>query len=106
MVSRSRGQSSMAAQRIAFSTISGFYNVQKNASGTNYPWLTQYGWDSFIAGIPHPTAIVFAFGSQWLDAKAPNTTITNYSQKLTMRVSRSGTRKKAAKTNAIGAAWT
>lgn len=71
--------------RIAFSTISGFWNVQKNATGTNYPWLTQYGWDSFISGIPHPTAIVFAFGSAWLDATAPNSTICNYSQKFSMK---------------------
>lgn len=70
--------------RISFSTISGFYNVQKNATGTNYPWLTQYGWDSFIAGIPHPTAIVFSFGSAWLDSSATNKTISNYTQKVSM----------------------
>ena len=71
--------------RIAFSTISGFYNVQKNASGTNYPWLTQYGWDSFIAGIPHPTAIVFGFGDEWLDADVNNETVSNFRQRLSMR---------------------
>ncbi|KAH8669175.1 glycosyl hydrolase family 65 central catalytic domain-containing protein [Xylariales sp. PMI_506] len=71
--------------RIAFSSISGFYNVQENATGTNYPWLGQYGWDSFIAGIPHPTAIIFAFGQDWLDATASNTTISNYAQKVSFK---------------------
>ncbi|UNI19507.1 Alpha,alpha-trehalase [Purpureocillium takamizusanense] len=71
--------------RIAFATISGFYNVQKNASGTNYPWLTQYGWDSFIAGIPHPTAVVFGFGDEWLDADVSNETVSGFRQRLSMR---------------------
>ncbi|KYK57412.1 putative acid trehalase protein [Drechmeria coniospora] len=70
--------------RISFSTISGFYNIQKNATGTNYPWLGQYGWDSFIAGIPHPTAIVFSFGSVYLDSTVSNETIFNYTQTLSM----------------------
>jgi trehalose/maltose hydrolase-like predicted phosphorylase len=65
--------------RIAFSTISGFYNVQPNGTGTNYPWLNQYGWESFIAGIPHPTAIQFAFGDSYLDAKVANTSLSNFS---------------------------
>jgi trehalose/maltose hydrolase-like predicted phosphorylase len=69
--------------RIAFSTISGFYDIQPNGTGTNYPWLNQYGWESFIAGIPHPTAIIFAFGSSYLDATVKNTTISNFSSKIT-----------------------
>jgi trehalose/maltose hydrolase-like predicted phosphorylase len=74
--------------RIAFSTISGFWNIQPNGSGTNYPWLNQYGWESFIAGIPHPTAIVFAFGDNYeayLDATVKNTTISNYQSKVTFK---------------------
>jgi trehalose/maltose hydrolase-like predicted phosphorylase len=75
-------------QRITFSTISGFYNVQANATGFNYPWLDQYGWDSFIAGIPHPTGILFSFGSDddvYLDATVSNSTLSNYAQKLSMK---------------------
>jgi hypothetical protein len=34
--------------RISFSTISGFFDVQQNGTGTNFPWLNQYGWESFI----------------------------------------------------------
>lgn len=73
------------SDRIAFSTISGFYNIQPNATGTNYPWLNQYGWESFIAGIPHPTALIFAFGDNVLNASVSNTTISNFSQKLSFK---------------------
>jgi trehalose/maltose hydrolase-like predicted phosphorylase len=64
--------------RLSFSTISGFYDIQPNGTGTNYPWLDQYGYESFISGIPHPTGIIFAFGDNYLDATASNTTISNF----------------------------
>jgi trehalose/maltose hydrolase-like predicted phosphorylase len=64
--------------RISFSTVSGFYDVQPNGTGTNYPWLNQYGWESFIAGIVHPTAIQFTFGDKYLDATVSNTSISNF----------------------------
>ncbi|TVY48570.1 Acid trehalase [Lachnellula cervina] len=68
--------------RISFSTISGFYDVQPNSTGSNYPWLNQYGWESFTSGIPHPTSIVFAFGDNFLDATVSNTTISNFASKI------------------------
>ncbi|ESZ98511.1 glycoside hydrolase family 65 protein [Sclerotinia borealis F-4128] len=74
--------------RISFSTISGFYDVepaQIPPQGTNYPWLNQYGWESFISGIPHPTAILFSFGSNFLDATVSNTSITNFSSKISFQ---------------------
>ncbi|KUJ11837.1 glycoside hydrolase family 65 protein [Mollisia scopiformis] len=71
--------------RISFSTISGFYDVQPNGTGTNYPWLNQYGWESFISGIPHPTAIIFAFGDNYLDATVSNTTISNFASKISFQ---------------------
>jgi len=71
--------------RISFSTISGFYDVQPNGTGTNYPWLNQYGWESFISGIPHPTAIVFAFGDSYLDATVKNTTLSNFLSKISFK---------------------
>ncbi|KAG9242852.1 glycoside hydrolase family 65 protein [Calycina marina] len=71
--------------RISFTTIAGFFNIQQNASGSNYPWLNQYGWESFIAGIPHSTAIIFAFGDDYLDATASNTTISNFEQSLSFK---------------------
>lgn len=71
--------------RMAFSTISGFYDVQKNASGTNYPWLNQYGWESFVSGIPHATAILFGFEGVHLDASTKNTTLSNFSSKISFK---------------------
>ncbi|KAH8820869.1 glycoside hydrolase family 65 protein [Xylogone sp. PMI_703] len=71
--------------RISFTTISGFYDVQPNTTGTNFPWLLQYGWESVISGIPHPTGIVFKFGDHFLDATVSNETISNFSSKLTFK---------------------
>ncbi|KAF7908370.1 uncharacterized protein EAF01_004125 [Botrytis porri] len=74
--------------RISFSTISGFYDVEPAKvppQGTNYPWLNQYGWESFISGIPHPTGIIFSFGSNFLDATASNTSISNFTSKISFR---------------------
>ncbi|KAH8602180.1 glycoside hydrolase family 65 protein [Bisporella sp. PMI_857] len=72
-------------ERVSFSTIAGFYDLQPNGTGTNYPWLNQYGWESFISGIPHSTGIIFAFGENYLDATASNTTISNFAQKLSFK---------------------
>lgn len=71
--------------RISFSTISGFYDIQPNGTGTNYPWLNQYGYESFISGIPHSTGIIFAFGDDYLDATASNTTISNFRSSISFK---------------------
>lgn len=71
--------------RISFSTISGFYDIQPNGTGTNYPWLNQYGWESFISGIPFPTGIIFAFGNSFLDATVSNTTISNFTSSISFK---------------------
>ncbi|KAM3075170.1 alpha,alpha-trehalase ath1 [Clarireedia jacksonii] len=74
--------------RVSFSTISGFYDVEPATvppQGTNYPWLNQYGWESFISGIPHPTALIFSFGSDFLNAKVNNTSITEFSSKISFK---------------------
>jgi trehalose/maltose hydrolase-like predicted phosphorylase len=71
--------------RLSFSTISGFYDIQPNGTGTNFPWLNQYGYESFIAGIPHSTAIIFSFGDSYLDATASNTTISGFSSSISFK---------------------
>lgn len=71
--------------RISFSTISGFYDIQPNGTGTNFPWLNQYGYESFISGIPHPTALIFGFNDAYLDATVKNTTISNFAQKISFK---------------------
>ena len=40
-------------ERQTFGTISGFFDRQAETEGKNYPWLSQYGWDSAISGTPH-----------------------------------------------------
>ncbi|KAK2625060.1 hypothetical protein QTJ16_005429 [Diplocarpon rosae] len=69
-------------RRQTFATISGFFDVQENASRTNYEWIQQYGWDSFISGIPHPSAIIYGFGGDYLDATVSNSSISNFSSKI------------------------
>lgn len=71
--------------RLSFSTISGFYDIQPNGTGTNYPWLNQYGYESFISGIPHPTGIIFAFGDNYMDATASNATISNFGSSISFK---------------------
>lgn len=55
-------------RRQAFSTIAGFYNNEPKPSGTNYPWLEQYGWDSVIAGIPHWSGLQVEANGEMLNA--------------------------------------
>jgi trehalose/maltose hydrolase-like predicted phosphorylase len=38
-----------------------------------------------IAGIPHPTGIIFEFGDAYLDATVDNSTVSDYSQKLSFK---------------------
>lgn len=71
--------------RLSFSTISGFYNIQPNGTGTNYPWLNQYGYESFISGIPHPTGIIFSFGGNYLDATTSNNTISDFNSSISFK---------------------
>lgn len=40
-------------ERQTFASIAGFYDADDVDGGTNYPWLQQYGGDSFLSGIPH-----------------------------------------------------
>lgn len=72
-------------ERLSFSTISGFWDVQPNGTGTNYPWLNQYGWESFISGIPHSTSILFGFGDNHLDATVDSTTISDFVSKMSFK---------------------
>ncbi|KAH7139299.1 acid trehalase [Dendryphion nanum] len=40
-------------RRQTFASISGFWNYQETIYGTNYPWLSQYGGESVLSGVPH-----------------------------------------------------
>ncbi|RKF63356.1 Acid trehalase [Erysiphe neolycopersici] len=71
--------------RITFSTVSGFWDIQENATGSNFPELSQNGWDSFISGIPHPTSILFSFFGQELNNSIRISDISNFNSSINMR---------------------
>lgn len=65
--------------RQSFSTISGFFDSQPTTNGSNFPWLSQYGGDSVISGVPHWAGIILDLGNgTYLDAKVDNNTISDY----------------------------
>ncbi|CAG7949343.1 unnamed protein product [Penicillium nalgiovense] len=67
------------SRRQAFATISGFFDSQPTTNGSNFPWLSQYGYDSVISGIPHWAGIILDLGDDtYLDAKVDNKTISDF----------------------------
>lgn len=73
-------------RRQTFATVAGFWDSQPRTNGTNYPWLSQYGWDSVISGIPHWSGIVLELGDgAVLDASTNSSMISNFSSTLDMK---------------------
>ena len=68
--------------RRTFASIAGFYTNQEAAVGTNYPWLNQYGKESFLAGIPHWSGLVVEADGRFLNASVTEEDISHYSTKL------------------------
>ncbi|KAJ5537753.1 hypothetical protein N7494_007232 [Penicillium frequentans] len=67
------------SRRQSFATISGFFDAQANTNESNYPWLSQYGWDSVISGVPHWSGLILDLGDGvYLDATVDNSTISNF----------------------------
>ncbi|KAI4153846.1 MAG: hypothetical protein LQ340_002055 [Diploschistes diacapsis] len=65
-------------QRQTFGTVSGFFDRQGSFNGTNFPWLSQYGWDSGISGIPAWGPLIVDLGNGvYLDA---NTSLSDISE--------------------------
>lgn len=75
----------MFNDRVSFSTISYFFDIQASSEGTNFIELEKDGWSSFISGIPSSTGLLFAFGNEYLDATVDNKTISNYSLKQSFK---------------------
>lgn len=73
--------------RFAGAFVSGFYNLQPNTTGTNFPWLLQYGGESVISVIPQWTSLTLSSSGNTLN---PNLTesdwgsIDEYSQTLSL----------------------
>lgn len=65
--------------RQSFATVSGFFDSQPTTNDSNFPWLSQYGGDSVISGVPHWAGIILDLGDDtYLDAKVDNKTISNF----------------------------
>ncbi|KAI0147590.1 glycoside hydrolase family 65 protein [Xylariaceae sp. FL1272] len=64
--------------RITFGTIAGFFDEQPTTSGSNYPWLYQYGGDSVISGIPNWGSLVLDLGDgAYLDGSVDQSLLSN-----------------------------
>lgn len=70
------------SQRQTFAGLAGFWDQHMRANedeGSNFPWLNQYGLESFISGVPHWGGLVLDLGDgTYLDATVDNSTISNY----------------------------
>ncbi|KAI1618694.1 alpha,alpha-trehalase [Exophiala viscosa] len=73
-------------RRQTFATVGGFWDSQATTNGTNFPWLSQYGGDSAISGIPHWSGLIVDLGgSNFLAAATNASTISNFKSSLDMR---------------------
>ncbi len=73
-------------RRQTFATIGGFWDSQPTTNGTNFPWLSQYGYDTAISGIPHWSGIVLDLGGGvYLDASTDSSQISNFNSTLDMK---------------------
>lgn len=71
--------------RQTFATVAGFYDVDDRDGGTNYPWLGQYGGDSFLSGIPHWAGLVVKANGAVLNASTSADEISRFTTRLDMR---------------------
>ncbi|KAH7380120.1 glycosyl hydrolase family 65 central catalytic domain-containing protein [Pyrenochaeta sp. MPI-SDFR-AT-0127] len=73
------------SRRQTFSTIAGFYNSQPRTNGSNYPWLYQYGWESFTAGIPHWSGLLVEASGELLNSSVDPAHISNFVTSLDVK---------------------
>ncbi|KAF5856678.1 hypothetical protein ETB97_007035 [Aspergillus alliaceus] len=67
------------SRRQTFATIAGFFDSQPTTNGTNFPWLSQYGWDTAISGVPHWSGLILDLGDGvYLDSTVDAESITDY----------------------------
>lgn len=67
------------SRRQSFATISGFYDLQAETNGSNFPWLNQYGGESVISGVPHWSGLILDLGDDdFLDSTVDSQTISDF----------------------------
>ena len=73
-------------RRQTFATVGGFWDSQPELNGTNFPWLSKYGWDTAISGLPHWGGIHLDLGGgTYLGASTEKSTISNFYSVLDMK---------------------
>lgn len=72
-------------RRQAFATVGGFWAIEPELNGTNFPWLSQYGYDTAITGIPHWAGIAIQVDDSALYASTDASQIQNFSSSIDMR---------------------
>ena len=73
-------------RRQTFATVGGFWDSQPVLNGTNFPWLSQYGWDTAISGVPHWGGLHLDLGGgTYLGASTKQSTISNFYSFLDMK---------------------
>jgi trehalose/maltose hydrolase-like predicted phosphorylase len=67
------------SRRQSFATISGFWDSQPTTNKSNFDWISQYGSDSVISGVPHWSGLILELDNgTYLDANVDNSTISNF----------------------------
>ncbi|KAL4966440.1 alpha,alpha-trehalase treA [Aspergillus stella-maris] len=67
------------SRRQSFATISGFYDLQAETNGSNFPWINQYGSESVISGVPHWSGLILDLGDDdYLDSTVDNQTLSDF----------------------------
>ncbi|KAL4937932.1 hypothetical protein BDV06DRAFT_202073 [Aspergillus oleicola] len=67
------------SRRQSFATISGFYDLQAETNGSNFPWINQYGGESVISGVPHWSGLILDLGDEdYLDSTVDNQTLSDF----------------------------
>ncbi|KAL4952034.1 glycosyl hydrolase family 65 central catalytic domain-containing protein [Aspergillus filifer] len=67
------------SRRQSFATISGFYDLQAETNGSNFPWINQYGGESVISGVPHWSGLILDLGDDdYLDSTVDNQMLSDF----------------------------
>ncbi|KAL2833756.1 glycosyl hydrolase family 65 central catalytic domain-containing protein [Aspergillus cavernicola] len=67
------------SRRQSFATIAGFYDLQPETNGSNFPWMNQYGGESVISGVPHWSGLILDLGGEdYLDSTVDSQTLGNF----------------------------
>ncbi|KAL3479653.1 glycosyl hydrolase family 65 central catalytic domain-containing protein [Aspergillus californicus] len=67
------------SRRQSFATIAGFYDLQAETNGSNFPWMNQYGGESVISGVPHWSGLILDLGGEdYLDSTVDNQTLSDF----------------------------